>query len=136
MGIAMAVRNPTRSAGAPPERGSNRELATALIFLVPAAIDFLASSSTRRSRGFYLSLTDYSVLGRVGRRVGRLPQRADGSSDLRGGGDEGRRGPPGEGTHQERGQHDPGQSVQESYGLDREEVGQRGGRAPTTATAR
>ena len=56
MGIAMAVRNPTRSAGAPPERGSNRELATALIFLVPAAIDFLASSSTRRSRGFYLRL--------------------------------------------------------------------------------
>jgi multiple sugar transport system permease protein len=63
MGIAMAVRNPGRAAGAPPERGSRRELATALLFLAPAAVGFLTFFVYPTVRGFYLSLTDYSVLG-------------------------------------------------------------------------
>jgi len=63
MGIATAVRNPRRAARMRNERSGKREFATALLFVAPAAVGFLTFFVYPTLRGFYLSLTDYSVLG-------------------------------------------------------------------------
>lgn len=63
MGIATALRTPGPGARHGHRRRERRELATALLFVAPAAIGFLVFFAYPTARGFYLSLTDYSILG-------------------------------------------------------------------------
>jgi len=66
MGNATAVQTPGRAARRRRAPGGRRELATALLFIAPAAVGFLTFFVYPTVRGFYLSFTDYSVLGTPG----------------------------------------------------------------------
>jgi multiple sugar transport system permease protein len=65
MGAVTAVQQPSTAVGAPPQRSrrGRREMVTALLFVAPAAVGFIAFFLYPTVRGFYLSLTDYSILG-------------------------------------------------------------------------